>query len=365
MTRTLMIMAGGTGGHVMPGLAVAAEMRARQWQVVWLGNPGSMESEIVPRHDIPMQWVRFGGLRGKGLLRKLLLPLNLLRAFGQSIVALRNTRPTVVLGMGGYVAFPGGMMAVLLNHPLVIHEQNSVAGLTNQVLARIADRVLQAFPGALKDAEHCGNPVRDDMLLTDDPAQRISGRQGPLRVLVVGGSQGARVLNETVPPAISALAPAQRPKVLHQCGRGNLSAVQAAYADAGVEAEVQEFIDDVAAAYLDADVVVCRAGAMTVAELAAVGVASILVPFPFAVDDHQTGNARYLSERGAAWLAPQPEFTDRWLADTLGEMSRERLAEMASAARAAALPQATRSVADACEAVARPVTPGKTNGGAA
>lgn len=364
MTRTLMIMAGGTGGHVMPGLAVAAEMRARHWQVVWLGNPGSMESEIVPRHDIPMQWVRFGGLRGKGLLRKLLLPLNLLRAFGQSIVALRNTKPTVVLGMGGYVAFPGGMMAVLLNHPLVIHEQNSVAGLTNQVLARIADRVLEAFPGALKQAEHCGNPVRADMLIDDDPVQRIASRQGPLQVLVVGGSQGARVLNETLPGAIASLPTALRPQVTHQCGRGNLAAVQSAYAEAGVDAVVREFIEDVAAQYLKADLVVCRAGAMTVAELAAIGVGSILVPFPFAVDDHQTGNARYLSDRGAAWLAPQSEFTVAWLAQKLGEVTRERLATMAGAARAAALPHATQSVADACEAVAKPERPASTSGGA-
>lgn len=362
MTRTLMIMAGGTGGHVMPGLAVAAEMRARQWQVVWLGNPGSMESEIVPRHDIPMQWVRFGGLRGKGLLRKLLLPLNLLRAFGQSIVALRNTKPTVVLGMGGYVAFPGGMMAVLLNHPLVIHEQNSVAGLTNQVLACIADRVLEAFPGALREAEHCGNPVRSDMLIDDDPAERIASRQGPLQLLVVGGSQGARVLNETLPAAMANLPVAQRPQVTHQCGRGNLAAVQSAYVEAGVDADVQEFIEDVATHYQKADLVVCRAGAMTVAELAAVGVGSILVPFPFAVDDHQTGNARYLSDRGAAWLAPQPEFTVAWLSQRLGELTREQLATMAGAARAAALPKATQSVADACEAVAKP---SKTSGGAA
>lgn len=335
----------------MPGLAVAHEMRARNWQVVWLGNPGSMESELVPREGIPMQFVRFGGLRGKGLIRKLMLPLNLLRAFWQSIVALRATRPSVVLGMGGYVAFPGGMMAVLLNKPLVIHEQNSVAGLTNKVLARIADRVLQAFPGALPGAAHTGNPVRSNMLGDDDPVARINSRSGSLNLLVIGGSQGARVLNQTVPAALASLPEAQRPEVLHQCGRGNAQAVAQAYRDAGLQARTVEFIDDVADAYRQADLVVCRAGAMTVAELAAVGVASVLVPFPFAVDDHQTGNARYLSDRDAAILMPQPEFTPASLAQLLLGLTRERLAQMAGAARAAALPEATRVVADTCESL--------------
>ncbi len=354
MTPTLMIMAGGTGGHVMPGLAVAREMAARQWQVVWLGNPGSMEADLVPRAGIPMQYVRFSGLRGKGLVRKLMLPLNLLRAFWQSIVALRATRPNVVLGMGGYVAFPGGMMAVLLNRPLVIHEQNSVAGLTNKVLARIADRVLEAFPGALPGAIHCGNPVRTEMLATDDPAARIRAHQGPLRILVVGGSQGARVLNETLPAALALLAPDARPVVTHQCGRGQAEQVAQAYREQGVEsAQTAEFIDDVGAAYLQADLVVCRAGAMTVAELAAVGVASVLVPYPYAVDDHQTGNARYLADRDAAVLAPQPTFTAQWLADMIRGTDREQLALMAQAAREAALPQATQTVADTCEALLR------------
>lgn len=352
MSRTLMIMAGGTGGHVMPGLAVAHEMRARQWQVVWLGNPGSMESEIVPREGIPMQWVRFSGLRGKGIVRKLMLPLNLLRAFWQSIAALRATRPHVVLGMGGYVAFPGGMMAVLLNRPLVIHEQNSVAGLTNKVLAHIADRVLQAFPGTLSGAVHCGNPVRADMLCNDDPAARINARSGRLQVLVVGGSQGAKVLNETLPAALGAIGSFDRPYVVHQCGRGNTQAVSQAYEAAGVQAQVAEFIDDVGAAYRQADVVVCRAGAMTVAELAAVGVASILVPYPFAVDDHQTSNAEYLVGRDAAILMPQPEFAADSLAEILGGLSREQLSAMAAAARAASAPQATKIVADTCEAIA-------------
>ena len=354
MTPTLMIMAGGTGGHVMPGLAVAREMKLRNWQVVWLGNPGSMEADLVPRAGIPMQWVRFSGLRGKGLMRKLLLPVNLLRAFWQSIIALRATRPNVVLGMGGYVAFPGGMMAVLLNRPLVIHEQNSVAGLTNKVLARVADRVLEAFPGALPGAVHCGNPVRAEMLPADDAAARIRGRSGGLHILVVGGSQGARVLNETLPAALALLEPAQRPFVIHQCGRNQAESVAQAYRDAGVDtAETAEFIDDVASAYMQADLVICRAGAMTVAELAAVGLGSILVPYPFAVDDHQTGNARYLADRSAAILAPQPSFTAQWLAATIRDLDRAQLATMAAAAREAALPHATQTVADTCESLLR------------
>lgn len=349
MTPTLMIMAGGTGGHVMPGLAVAREMQARNWDVVWLGNPGSMEAELVPQAGIPMQWVRFGGLRGKGLVRKLMLPLNLLRAFWQSIRAIRATRPHVVLGMGGYVAFPGGMMAVLLNRPLVIHEQNSVAGLTNKVLARVADKVLEAFPGALPGARHCGNPVRTEMLTQDDPGARIGQRNGVLRVLVVGGSQGARVLNDVVPAALALLEPGQRPAVQHQCGRGQAEAVAAQYRQLGIErVATADFIVDVADAYRQADLVICRAGAMTVAELAAVGVGSVLVPYPFAVDDHQTGNARYLADRGAALLAPQAEFTAAWLAETLRGLDRDGLAAMAVAARAAALPEATRAVADTC-----------------
>ncbi len=352
--RTLMIMAGGTGGHVMPGLAVAAEMKARSWQVVWLGNPDGMEADIVPRHDIPMQWVRIGGLRGKGVLTALLMPLRLLWAFWQSVAALRRTRPSVVLGLGGYVAFPGGMMATLLNRPLVIHEQNAVAGLTNKVLAHVADRVLEAFPGALPGATCTGNPLRAGLLVDDDPYARVAGRQGPLSIAVIGGSRGARALNECLPAALALIEPAQRPRVLHQCGRGNGPAVREAYAAAGVSAQVEEFIDDVTAAYRDADLVVCRAGAMTVAELAAVGTASLLVPFPHAVDDHQTRNARYLTDGGAGWLVPQTELTPGFLAARLRELDREALAGMARAARNLARAEATRLVADACEQIARP-----------
>jgi UDP-N-acetylglucosamine--N-acetylmuramyl-(pentapeptide) pyrophosphoryl-undecaprenol N-acetylglucosamine transferase len=353
MSRTIMIMAGGTGGHVMPGLAVAAEMRARSWNVVWLGNPAGMEASLVPRHGIPMRPVAIGGLRGKGLLTRLLLPIVLLRAFWQALTALRATRPAVVLGMGGYVAFPGGMMAVLLGRPLVVHEQNSVAGLTNRLLARIADRVLEAFPGALPGAEACGNPVRQDLAALPTPAQRYGGRSGPLRLLVVGGSLGAQVLNETLPAALALLPAGERPAVVHQTGRGRRDEVERRYREAGVEAQVSEFIDDMASAYAEADLLVCRAGAMTVSEIAAAGVASVLVPFPHAVDDHQTGNARYLSDQGAARLLPQPELDDARLAELIASLDRASCAVMADAARALAKPDAAARVADACEQVAR------------
>jgi UDP-N-acetylglucosamine--N-acetylmuramyl-(pentapeptide) pyrophosphoryl-undecaprenol N-acetylglucosamine transferase len=353
MTRTLLVMAGGTGGHVFPGLAVADVMRRRAWQVVWVGNPGGMEATLVPRHGIAMRWVRFGGLRGKGLLTKALLPLNLLRAFWQSLRVLREVRPAVVLGMGGYVAFPPGMMAALTGTPLVVHEQNSIAGLTNRVLAKVADRVLVAFPGAIAGADWSGNPVRDEVAALAPPAQRYAGRDGPLRVLVVGGSLGAQALNSVVPRALAAMPPERRPRVVHQSGRGHLAALQAAYRDVGVDAEVIEFIDDMAAAYADADLVICRAGAMTVAEVAAAGVASLMVPFPHAVDDHQTTNAGFLCEHEAALRVRQSELTPQRLAETLAALDRPRLLAMAERARALARADAAERVADACEAIAR------------
>lgn len=355
MSKTLMIMAGGTGGHVMPGLAVAHEMKSRSWDVVWLGVPGSMEADLVPKHDIPMQWVKMSGLRGKGVVRTLLLPFNLLRGFWQSIVALRATKPNVVLGMGGYVAFPGAMMAVLLNRPLVIHEQNSVAGLTNKVLSHIADRILEAFPNSLPGAHCVGNPLRQGLVSTDDPAQRIASRSGPLKVLVIGGSLGAKVLNDTMPAAVASLPESQRPQITHQSGRAHRDTLIQNYKDAGVEARVVDFIEDVASEYRQADLVVCRAGAMTVAELAAVGAAGILVPYPHAVDDHQTRNAAFLADNDAAVLIDQADFSVQWLSRKLTELNREALAAMASRAFNLSKPNAAAEVADACESVARDV----------
>jgi UDP-N-acetylglucosamine--N-acetylmuramyl-(pentapeptide) pyrophosphoryl-undecaprenol N-acetylglucosamine transferase len=353
VARTIMIMAGGTGGHVFPALAVADYLRARDWRVVWLGAQAGMEATLVPQHGYELAPIRFAGLRGKGLVAKLLLPLNLLVAFWQSLRALRAHRPDVVLGMGGYIAFPGGMMAALLGRPLAIHEQNSIAGLANRVLAGVADRILVAFPGALPKSEPTGNPVRDSIAGVAAPAQRFAGRSGPLRVLVVGGSLGAAALNERVPQAIALLSAGERPHVVHQSGAKHLDVLRAGYAAAGVAAELRPFIEDMAQAYADADVAICRAGAITVAELAAVGVASILVPFPFAVDDHQTTNARYLADAGAAILVQQRDLSAEKLADTLRGLTRERLLEMAEKARALGKPEATRAVAEACMELAR------------
>ena len=350
--KTLMVMAGGTGGHIFPGIAVAEELRAQGWRIVWMGNPDGMEAQIVPTRGYETAWVRFGALRGKGLLRKLLLPVNLLSGFWQALRALRRLQPDVVLGMGGYITFPGGMMASLLGRPLVLHEQNSVAGLANRVLAKVADRVLSGFPEVMDNAEWLGNPVRADITAVLPPTERYAGRSGPLRLLVVGGSLGAAALNETVPQALARLEPEARPIVVHQAGERQIEALRAAYARVQVEGELRPFIDDMAAAYADADLVICRAGALTVAELAAAGVASLLVPFPHAVDDHQTGNARFLADRGAAYLLPQTELSPDRLAGILSSLDRGRLLNMAEHARALAKPLAAAAVAHVCAELA-------------
>lgn len=350
--RTLLVMAGGTGGHVFPGLAVARALRDDGWRVVWLGNRTGMEATLVPKHDIPMEFIQFGGLRGKGLITKLLLPLNLLRAFWQSIGALRRVRPDVVLGMGGYITFPAGMMASLLGRPLVLHEQNSIAGLANKVLAKVADRVLCAFPDALPNSEWTGNPVREEVAHMAAPEARYDARTGPLRVLVVGGSLGAAALNDVVPKAIACLPQEQRPVVRHQAGAKQIDTLRANYAAAGVAGECVAFIDDMAAAYAEADLVICRAGAMTVSEVAAAGVAALFVPFPHAVDDHQTTNAAFLSKQGAALLVQQHELTAEGLAQTLSTLARPQLKDMARMARGLAKPEATRRVAEICRQMA-------------
>lgn len=346
--RNILIMAGGTGGHIFPALAVADVLRTQGWRVTWLGAPNSMEAELVPKHGYEMAWVRFSGLRGKGPLRKVLLPFNLLVALWQSAVTLLHYRPDVVLGMGGYITFPGGIMAALLRRPLVIHEQNSIAGLSNKTLAHFAKRVLSGFPKVLPGAEWCGNPVRDSIAALPEPQQRYIARNSALHVLVVGGSLGAKAINECVPQALALLPQALRPNITHQTGKQHREAVQTAYQQAGVAAEIEPFLEDMAHYYAWADVVICRAGALTIAELAAAGVASILVPFPFAVDDHQTGNARFLSERGAAILLPQGELTPQRLAGLLQDMTRAHALSMAQAARAAAQPAAASRVAQVC-----------------
>lgn len=352
MARSILIMAGGTGGHIFPALAVADVLREEGWQVTWLGAPNSMEAELVPKHGYDIAWVRFSGLRGKGLMRKLMLPFNLLVALWQSAVAMFRCRPDVVLGMGGYITFPGGVMAALLRRPLVIHEQNSVAGLSNKSLARLARRVLTGFPDVMKRAEWCGNPVRDSIAALPDPQARYSARSGVLNVLVVGGSLGAQALNECLPQALFCMPQELEPRVIHQTGKRHFAEVQELYQQAGIAAEVKPFLDDMAQYYAWADVVICRAGALTVAELAAAGVASILIPFPFAVDDHQTANARFLSNHGAAILLPQTELTARHLAGLLQGMTRAKALSMAQAARALAQPKAAQCVAKVCKELA-------------
>jgi UDP-N-acetylglucosamine--N-acetylmuramyl-(pentapeptide) pyrophosphoryl-undecaprenol N-acetylglucosamine transferase len=344
--KTILIMAGGTGGHIFPGLAVADEMRSAGWQVVWMGGKGGMEERLVPPHGHRTAWIRARAARGKGLVQKALLPANLLYSFWESARHILRIKPDVVLGLGGYVAFPGGMMASLLNKPLALHEQNAIAGVTNKLLSTVCDKVMQAFPGALKDAEWTGNPVRADIASLEVPEKRFRDRSGPLRILVVGGSLGAQALNEALPKALALLGGEFR--VVHQAGEKHLDALKANYAGAGVPGELVAFIHDMAPRYAEADLVICRAGAMTVSELAAGGLASILVPFPHAVDDHQTANARFLADRGAAILLQQRDMTPAKLADILRALDRPKLLEMARKARELGKPEAAKVVAQRC-----------------
>ncbi len=358
-SKTILIMAGGTGGHIMPGISVAEALRAQGWNIAWMGNPDGMEAQLTAGRGYEPAWVKFGALRGKGLLRKLLLPVNLLRGFVQAWQQLARIKPDVVLGFGGYITFPGGMMAVLRGIPLVLHEQNSIAGLANKVLAVVATRVLTGFPGALKNAEWVGNPVREEIAALPAPAERYARHDGPLRVLVVGGSLGAKALNDVLPEAFAAFPRSERPEIMHQSGKDHLAALQQAYESRGVVAQCRAFFTDMTAAYDWADLVICRAGALTVAELAAAGVPSILVPFPHAVDDHQTANARFLADAGAAILLPQQQLSVESLAG-LSTLTRTQLVEMAEKARALARPEATQTVAAMCAALCEEAKGGGT-----
>jgi UDP-N-acetylglucosamine--N-acetylmuramyl-(pentapeptide) pyrophosphoryl-undecaprenol N-acetylglucosamine transferase len=350
--KCALVMAGGTGGHIFPGLAVAEALREAGWRVHWLGAPDSMESQLVPPRGFAFETVAFGGVRGKGLATLAFLPLKLLRAFWQSLQVVRRVQPDVVLGLGGFITFPGGMMASLWGKPLVLHEQNSVAGLANKVLAQVADRVFTAFPGVFKTGQWVGNPLRQAFTQQATPAERFAGRTGPLRVLVVGGSLGAKALNDIVPQALALMPEASRPQVIHQSGAKQIEALRANYAAAGVQAELTPFIDDTATAFAQADLVICRAGASTVTELAAVGVAALFVPFPFAVDDHQTTNAQFLVAHGGGWLVPQAELTAQNLAERLTALSRDTLQDVAQKAHAQKKTNATREVVMACEELA-------------
>jgi UDP-N-acetylglucosamine--N-acetylmuramyl-(pentapeptide) pyrophosphoryl-undecaprenol N-acetylglucosamine transferase len=355
----VLIMAGGTGGHVFPALAVAHVLRDRGIAVVWLGVPGSMESRLVPANGFPIEWVRVAGIRGKGLKTWLLAPFRILKSLAQAMGVLRRVQPRSVLGLGGYVSGPGGIAAWLLRIPLLIHEQNAIAGLTNRWLARLANQALEAFPGSFGPKIHArtiGNPVRADIAALAEPQVRFTGREDRSRLLVFGGSQGAQRLNSVVPQALAQVAAANRPQVRHQSGERGLEATRMAYADAQVEAEVIPFIDNMAEALSWADLAVCRAGAMTIAELQAAGVGAILVPLPIATDDHQTKNAEVMVASGAARLIQERDLTPERLGLALSELlaDRARLLKMAEAARGSRIIDAAAKLADLCIAAGAP-----------
>lgn len=347
----VLIMAGGTGGHVFPALAVADELRARGVPVIWLGTRAGIEARLVPQAGYPIEWLSISGWRGKGIISSLLAPARLVVACVQALRVLLKKKPCAVLGMGGFASGPGGLMAWLLRKPLLIHEQNAVAGLTNRLLSHIAYDVMEAFPGALgKKAQYVGNPVRKEIINLPSPEKRLAGHDGALRLLVIGGSLGAVRLNELVPEAVSKIDPAARPQVWHQTGLKNHAEAQLLYRKFNVDARVDAFVDNMAEAYAWADVVLCRAGAMTVFELAAAGVASVLVPYPYAVDDHQTANAEYLAKVDAAIVRQQKNIDAEWLRSTIGELTqqRDRLLRMAKSARSQAKPKAANEVAERC-----------------
>ena len=349
--RAVLIMAGGTGGHVFPALALARLLRAASHEVVWLGTQRGLEARVVPAEQISIEWLSMSGVRGKGALTLLFAPFKLIWCTWQALGVMRRRRPSLVVGFGGFVTGPGGVAAWLTRRPLMIHEQNAIAGYSNRMLARLARRVLAAFPDAFPagvDAQVVGNPVRADIVMQPPPAERFARREGALRLLIVGGSLGASRLNTVVPFAVEQSG--LELHVRHQAGERGIESARAAYEEAGVKADVSPFITDMAQAYADADLVICRAGALTVSELAAVGVAAILVPFPAAVDDHQTANAQYLVREGAAVLIADRDLTADRLAATLRELcaGRGKLLAMAERARQVARPQAAEDLAAVC-----------------
>jgi UDP-N-acetylglucosamine--N-acetylmuramyl-(pentapeptide) pyrophosphoryl-undecaprenol N-acetylglucosamine transferase len=351
--KTLMVMAGGTGGHVYPAMAVADYLKNLGWNIVWLCTEGGMENRLIENKGYEISMITMRGVRGKGLMGWVLLPVKLVKAFAQSVAAIRQHRPNVMLGMGGFAAFPGGLMAKVLGKPLVIHEQNSVAGLTNKVLAKVANRVLAAFPAAFgSSASLVGNPVRADIVLVPSPVSRFADRTGALRLLVVGGSLGAQALNECIPQAIATLPEDKRPQIIHQAGVKHIDALNDNYKKAGVTADTRAFIDDMANIYGWADFVICRSGALTVAEVSVVGLGSLMVPFPHAVDDHQTSNALYLVENGAAFLVQQRALSVETLAGIISGLGREECLSMAIKAKMLGKPKATADVAKICMEVA-------------
>jgi len=353
--RVALIMAGGTGGHIFPGLAIAQELHARGWRVHWLGQSASMEAKVASQHGFPLEPIVFSGVRGKGVIAFVRLPVRLLRACWQARAVIQRIKPDVVVGMGGYVSFPGGLMAALAGKPLVLHEQNAIAGMVNKMLCGIADRVFTAFPQVLKRGQWIGNPLRIEFTRQAEPAERFASRERigeRLRLLVVGGSLGAVALNQTVPQALALLPPEKRPIVTHQSGAAHLELLRSHYEAAGVQATLLPFIEDMASAYAEADLIVCRAGAGTVTEIAAVGAAAVFVPFPYAVDDHQNANARWLVAFNAAWLLLQREFTPDRLADMLQNIDRAALLCVAQQAKQMQKIHAVHIIAAACEELA-------------
>ncbi|MCE0494254.1 undecaprenyldiphospho-muramoylpentapeptide beta-N-acetylglucosaminyltransferase [Vibrio salinus] len=348
--KRLFVMAGGTGGHVFPGLAVAKRLQQRGWDIRWLGTADRMEADLVPKHGIDIDFIRVKGIRGQGVTRLLKAPFQILSAVMQARKHFKQWKPDAVLGMGGYVSGPGGIAAWMMGIPVVLHEQNAVAGLTNQWLSKIARKVFQAFPGAFPDAQVVGNPVRSDVAGLDSPEERMSERKGPIRILIMGGSQGARILNQTLPPAIARLGDGF--SVLHQVGKGNTDDVEKCYRDCDVSSEIKvsEFIDDVAQAYAWADLIVCRSGALTVSEISTTGIAAIFVPFMHK-DRQQALNADHLVESGAALMIEQPDLTAEKLADSIYRLDRPSLLEMAKKAKSAAKDNADIIVADAIAAI--------------
>ncbi len=351
--RPILVMAGGTGGHVYPALAVARALQANSRDIVWLGTHRGLESRIVPAAGIDMEWISVKGLRRKGVLALVIAPLQLIWALLQSLSVIIRRRPAAVLGMGGFASGPGGVAAWLTRRPLVIHEQNAAAGMTNRLLARLARVVLQAFPGSFNSrisAETVGNPVREDIAAIPLPAERYDNRQGSLRLLVLGGSQGALALNRTLPAALALLDVDARPLVRHQCGERTFETAKAAYAEHQLEVELLPFIEDMAEVYAWADLVVCRAGALTVAELCAAGLPALFIPYPAAVDDHQTANARPMVESGAAAIVQEADLTPEHLAKLMREwlQSRAFLTKSAEKARALACPNALSRITEIC-----------------
>jgi UDP-N-acetylglucosamine--N-acetylmuramyl-(pentapeptide) pyrophosphoryl-undecaprenol N-acetylglucosamine transferase len=354
MNGPVLIMAGGTGGHIFPGIAVGRELRDRGVQVTWLGGKVGLEGRLVPEAGFDLETLDFSGVRGKGLATLVLAPARLLRAILAARRILRRLRPAAILSMGGYAAAPGGIAAWIARIPLVVHEQNRVPGFTNRLLSRFARRILTGFDASLPGADWIGNPVRKEISALPMPQQRLAGREGAIRLLVLGGSQGAQSLNSMLPEMIRRRGDRVALEIRHQCGARHLEKTRSIYANAGIEATIEAFVDDMAAAYAWADIVICRAGALTVAEICAAGTASILVPFPQAVDDHQTRNAEVLVEAGAARLVAEGEGFVKRLGSCLDALDRDRpqLLKMAAAARSLARPDAASRIADVCIEVA-------------